>query len=160
MKSSKGRPYSSDLATRPRPVVCPYSPNTCLSSSSPAAPGLSILLPRIRMGQELSCSSVNKASSSTLLSTNLNNTSTFKFRPSDCMICVIFSSSPGPVTAVYKEHDGVHGGEVILPDPPGLVMAPKIESGKPGAKLTEADNKLKQKSFYLILSKESSSDVG
>ena len=90
MKSSKGRPYSSDLATRPRPVVCPYSPNTCLSSSSPAAPGLSILLPRIRMGQELSCSSVNKASSSTLLSTNLNNTSTFKFKPSDCMICVIW----------------------------------------------------------------------
>ena len=30
MKSSRGRPCSSDLATLPLPVVCPYSPNTCL----------------------------------------------------------------------------------------------------------------------------------
>ena len=30
MKSSRGRPCSSLLATFPLPVVCPYSPNTCL----------------------------------------------------------------------------------------------------------------------------------
>ena len=71
MNISSGRPWSSVLGTVPLPVVCPYSPNTCLSSSSPAAPGRSILLPRMRMGQLLSCSSVSRDSSSTLLSPNL-----------------------------------------------------------------------------------------
>ena len=39
--------------------------------------------------------------------------------------------SPGSVAAVYQEHDGVHGGEIVLPHPPGLVMAAQIECGEP-----------------------------
>ena len=59
--------------------------------------------------------------------------------------------SPGSVAAVYQEHDGVHSGEIVLPHPPGLVMAAQIESGKPGAKSREADNKLKVSTRLLIL---------
>ena len=40
-------------------------------------------------------------------------------------------TKPGPVAAVHQEHDGVHRGEVILPHPPGLVMAPEVECGEP-----------------------------
>ena len=71
MNNSKGLPCNSVLGTLPLPVVCPYSPKICLNSSSEAAPGLSILLPRINTGQLSSCSSVNKESNSTLDSANL-----------------------------------------------------------------------------------------
>ena len=37
---------------------------------------------------------------------------------------------PGPVAAVHQEDDGVHSWEIILPHPPGLVMATKIKSGE------------------------------
>ena len=38
--------------------------------------------------------------------------------------------SPGSVAAVDQEHDGVHRGEIVLPDPPRLVMTSQIESGE------------------------------
>lgn len=52
------------------PDVWPKRLKKFLSSSSDAAPGLSILLPKTRTGHVLSCSSVNKASSSFLDSGN------------------------------------------------------------------------------------------
>ena len=44
------------------------------------------------------------------------------------VLCVC---SPCPITTVNQEHDGVHRGEVILPDSPGLVMAAQVERGEP-----------------------------
>jgi len=41
-------------------------------------------------------------------------------------------AEPCPITTVHQEHDGVHRGEVILPDSPGLVMAAQVECGEPG----------------------------
>ena len=43
---------------------------------------------------------------------------------------------PGPVAAVHQEDDGVHSWEIILPHPPGLVMATKIKSGESEVKKT------------------------
>ena len=45
-------------------------------------------------------------------------------------------AEPGPVAAVHQEHDGVHSGEVILPNPPGLVMTPQVECGEPAETLS------------------------
>ncbi len=42
------------------PVVCPCNPKYDLISSSPAAPGRSILLPNIKTGQLANCSSVKR----------------------------------------------------------------------------------------------------
>jgi hypothetical protein len=70
MNNSNGRPGNSDRDSLPFPVVNWYNAKKFLSSSSLAAPGLSILLPKISTGQLDNASSVSSESSSFLLSWN------------------------------------------------------------------------------------------